>query len=49
MKNAPKGGAIHPDDSIITEENGFTNIAIVEGSPYSYIEKILNEPLLPEH
>lgn len=25
-------------ESIISEENGFKNIAYVEGSPYSYIE-----------
>lgn len=36
-------GAVHPDDSIITEGNGFKNIAILEPgvSPMDYIEKLL--------
>lgn len=35
-------GSIHPDDSLITEENGFTNIQMLDPgtSPYSAIELI---------
>ena len=34
-------GAITADDSIITEENGFTNIEVIEkGSPYWRIEQL---------
>lgn len=42
--NLPIGGAIHPDDSIITDEN-FTNIVTLGPgvSPLSYIEKLLEE------
>jgi hypothetical protein len=36
----PKGGAIHPDDSIITEKT-CKNITMTDGSPYSVIEKLL--------
>lgn len=42
--NLPIGGAVHPDDSIITDEN-FKNIVVLEPgvSPLSYIEKLLEE------
>ena len=45
LSNFPIGGAVHPDDSIITEENGFKNIMILgKGvSPDSAVEKLLNE------
>ena len=33
-------GAITADNSVITEENGFKNIQIVQGSPYYQIELI---------
>lgn len=33
-------GAITEEDSIITEENGFTNIEYVKGSPYYRIEQL---------
>ena len=29
LSNMPVNGAVHPNDSIITEENGFTNIQIL--------------------
>ncbi len=32
-------GAVSESDSMITELNGFTNIAMVSGSPFSEIEK----------
>ena len=36
-------GAIHPDDSIITKENGCTNITMLGPgeSPMSFIDKLL--------
>jgi len=36
-------GAIHPDDSIITEGNGFKNIVTLDAgtSPMGYIEMLL--------
>ena len=38
-------GAIHEDDSIITEENGFKDIVVLEPgiSPIDYISKQLNK------
>lgn len=41
-EDMPKGGAVHPDDSIITEENGFKNIVLLGPgeSPYSAINEI---------
>lgn len=38
-------GAIHPDESIITEENGFKNIVMLPPgtSPMGYIEQLLAE------
>jgi hypothetical protein len=38
-------GAIHPDDSIITEENGFKNIVTLPPgtSPNGYIEMLLKD------
>lgn len=43
LSNRPIGGAVHPDDSIITEENGYKNIVVLEPgvSPLSYIENIV--------
>ena len=38
-KDLPIGGAIHPDDSVITEENGYTNIHILKKGE-SYMSKI---------
>lgn len=37
-------GSIHPDDSIITEENGFKNIATLPPgtSPMGYIQMLIN-------
>ena len=36
-------GSVHPDDSIITEENGFKNISILPSgtSPISFIEELV--------
>lgn len=37
-------GAIHEDDSIITEENGFKNITMVSrGNPYDVIDKLIKD------
>ncbi len=38
-------GAIHPDDSIITEENGFKNITTLPAgtSPMAYIHMLLKK------
>ncbi len=38
-------GAVHPDDSIITKENGFKNITTLGPgeSPMDYINKLLKE------
>lgn len=33
-------GSILPDESVITEENGFKNIIEGNGSPYSIIDKL---------
>ena len=34
-------GSVKPEESLITEENGFFNIQLVEnGSPYSIIEEM---------
>lgn len=34
-------GSVKPEDSVITEENGFINIKLIEnGSPYSIIDEI---------
>ena len=40
--NLPIGGAVHPDDSIITKENGFKNIhtLAVGQSPNSFIDSL---------
>lgn len=32
-------GSISPEDTLITEENGFKNISEIEGSPLSEIER----------
>ena len=47
LSNRPVGGAVHPDDSIITEENGFKNIVLLGPgeSPYSAINDILRDEL----
>lgn len=45
--NLPIGGAVHPDDSIITEENGFKNIVVLGPgeSPMSAISSILKDTI----
>lgn len=45
LSNKPQGGAVHPDNSVITEENGFKNIVTLEPgrSPLSYIDSLCNE------
>lgn len=42
LSNRPEQGAVHPDDSIITEDNGFKNIVTLGPgeSPDSHIDKI---------
>ena len=42
LSNKPIGGGVHPDDSIITKENGFKNIVVLGPgvSPYSYIDSL---------
>jgi hypothetical protein len=41
--NGKSRGGVTEQESLITEANGFKNIRLVEGSPYSEIEKILQE------
>ena len=45
LSNRPIGGAVHPDDSIITEDNGFKNIVVLGPgeSPMSAINSILKD------
>jgi len=44
LSNRPIGGAVHPDDSIICESNGFTNILVLGPgeSPLSAIQDLIN-------
>jgi hypothetical protein len=42
--NLPIGGSVHPDDSIITDENFKNIVTLPPGtSPLSYIEELLNK------
>lgn len=45
MSNRPIGGAVHPDDSTITAENGFTNIVTLDKgeSPLGYIDELIRK------
>lgn len=44
LSNRPQGGGIHPDESIIREENGFKNIQILPPgvSPDSVVSELLS-------
>lgn len=41
----PEQGGVHPDDCIITAENGFKNIVTLKPgvSPLGYIDQLLNK------
>lgn len=41
--NGKSRGGVTEEESLITEANGFKNIRVVKGSPYSEIEKMLAE------
>ncbi len=50
VKNKSKiqGGSVSEDESIITEENGFTNIHTFKGSPDGFVSWLLKNTKTPE-